>query len=250
MSLQLHDVTLTLGDGDQQVTALDHVGLQVGPGELVAVVGPSGSGKSSLLAVAGGLLRPTGGRVLIGGDDVATLDPRTRARVRQERIGFVFQASNLLPSLTAVEQLELVRHLGGQRPASARARALELLREVGMADRADHRPGQLSGGERQRVGIARALMNQPAIILADEPTSALDSRRSQELVDLLARESHDRGVATLMVTHDTSVLGHVDRVLQMHDGRLHETVPPATPSDGSHAAVAGPGRSAHTVPTG
>jgi len=225
MTLSLHDVSLTLGDGDQEVTALDHVSLEVPPGELLAVVGPSGSGKSSLLAVAGALLRPTAGRVTVAGNELADLDDKARTRVRLDHLGFVFQASNLVPSLTATEQLLLLPHLAGRSPSSGRERARQLLDDVGMGHRADRRPHQLSGGERQRVGIARALMGEPSLLLVDEPTSALDHERGREIVELLAREAHDRGVATVMVTHDTAMLGSVDRVLTMADGRLAAPAP-------------------------
>lgn len=233
MSLSVRDVSLVLGDGDQEVTALDQVSLDVEPGQLVAVVGPSGSGKSSLLAVAGAMLRPSRGSVHIGDVDLTAASDRERTRLRRDRIGFVFQGSNLVPSLTAVEQLLLLPHLAGVRPASRRVRALALLDEVGMGHRSDRRPHQLSGGERQRVGIARALMVEPDVLLVDEPTSALDHERGAEIVDLLARETHQRGVATVMVTHDTAMLDRVDRVARMHDGRLRAAGP---------ITAAGPGR--------
>jgi putative ABC transport system ATP-binding protein len=221
MSLSCVAVTLTLGDGEQQVRALDGVNLDVGPGEFVAVVGPSGSGKSSLLAVCGGLRTPTSGQVVIGGADITGMAREALTDVRRERIGFVFQQSNLVPSLTALEQLLLTVHLRGERPdEAARRKALALLEEVGMADRSHRRPNQLSGGERQRVGIARALMGQPAVMLVDEPTSMLDHGRGEQIVELLARECHEHKVATLMVTHDPGMLGHADRVVRMMDGRL------------------------------
>jgi putative ABC transport system ATP-binding protein len=226
-ALQLTDVCLTLGDGDDEIAALDHVGLTVEPGELVAVVGPSGSGKSSLLAVAGGLLRPTSGRVTVGDVDLTAIDDKARTRVRREHIGFVFQGSNLVPSLTAVEQLLLMEHLAGRRPKEAQAQARALLEEVGVGHRADRRPHQLSGGERQRVGIARALLARPSVVLADEPTSALDHERGTEIVQLLARESHERSVATVLVTHDPVMLRWCDRVFAMEDGRLREGRPAA-----------------------
>lgn len=229
-SLELAGVCLTLGDGDEEITALDHVALTVGAGELVAVVGPSGSGKSSLLAVAGGLLRPTSGTVRVGEVDLTAADDKDRARLRGEHIGFVFQGSNLVPSLTALEQLLLVEHLAGRRPKAAVERARALLDEVGVGHRADRRPHQLSGGERQRVGIARALMAAPEVVLADEPTSALDHERGTEVVQLLARESHERGVATVMVTHDPVMLSWVDRVFTMEDGRLQEGRAPGPPA--------------------
>jgi len=219
--LHLSGVTLRHGDGDQIVTALDDVSLDVAPGELLAVVGPSGAGKSSLLAVAGGLVHPDEGTVKIGDHELTGASQRDLARLRRTLIGFVFQSGNLVPALAAVDQLRLPLTLG---PVEDPRDPRELLEEVGMSHRADRRPGQLSGGERQRVGIARALMTRPRVLLVDEPTAALDRARSQEVVALLARESHQHGVATVMVTHDHDVLHHCDRVLQMTDGRLEEHV--------------------------
>lgn len=212
-------VSLTLGDGDRQVVALDHVTLSVEPGEFVAIVGPSGSGKSSLLAVAGALKRPDSGSVTVGGTNLASLSKGARARFRLNEIGFVFQSGNLIPSLTSTDQLRLMRRLGGDRSTFDPA---PLLDAVGMAHRADRRPREFSGGERQRVGIARALVNRPSLLLVDEPTSALDRNRSQEVVTLLAEEAKLNHVATVMVTHDHDVLSHCDRVLDMADGRLTE----------------------------
>ncbi|MCC2321089.1 ABC transporter ATP-binding protein [Cellulomonas xiejunii] len=215
--LALSDVTLTFGDGDSQVVALDHVDLTVTPGEIVAVVGPSGAGKSSLLAVAGGLTRPTSGSVVVGGSDLTELSGAALARFRRDNVGFVFQSGNLVPALTAIDQLRLVEKITGRRAATPPEK---LLAAVGMADHAKRRPGRLSGGERQRVGIARALVASPSVLLVDEPTAALDRRRSHEIVELLARQTHEFGVATVMVTHDHDVLEHCDRVLEMVDGRL------------------------------
>ncbi len=218
--LRLLDITLTLGDGDTAVTALDHVDLNVAPGEFVAVVGPSGSGKSSLLAVAGGLQRPTSGTVHIAGTELTALSDKERTAARRRHIGFVFQQSNLLPSLTVREQLLLPPHIDGRLDAAARARADELIEAVGLSHRAGSRPHQLSGGERQRTGLARALMTSPAILLVDEPTSALDRVRSAEAVRLIAEQTHERGTATVMVTHDTAIMDAADRVYEMVDGRL------------------------------
>ncbi|GAA1274710.1 ABC transporter ATP-binding protein [Streptomyces aureus] len=218
--LRLDDVTLTLGDGDTAVTALDHVGLSVAPGEFVAVIGPSGSGKSSLLAVAGGLQRPTSGTVHIAGNELTALSDKERTAARRRHIGFVFQQSNLLASLTVREQLLLPLHIDGHLDAAARARADELIEAVGLADRAGSRPHQLSGGERQRAGLARALMTSPAVLLVDEPTSALDRVRSAEAVRLIAEQTHERGTATVMVTHDMAIMDAADRVHEMVDGRL------------------------------
>lgn len=216
--LSLVGITLRLGDGDSVVTALDRVNLTVTPGELVAVVGPSGAGKSSLLAVAGGLTTPDEGSVTIDGNDVAAMRPAARTAYRRDHIGFVFQSGNLLPALTALDQLRLISHLGRTGINAPDARAW--LAEVGLADKANRRPHQLSGGERQRIGIARALMGRPSLLLVDEPTAALDRARSHEVVQLLARETKRSTVATVMVTHDTDVLVHCDRVVEMVDGRL------------------------------
>ena len=215
-ALLLDDVVLQLGDGDGRVTALDHVSLSVDPGELVAIVGPSGSGKSSLLAVSGALTRPDSGRVNVGGHDVGSMRSSRAARFRLEHLGFVFQSDNLIPSLNSADQLRLVGNLAGVKNVDTAA----LLAAVDMSHRAKHRPGQLSGGERQRVGIARALVLNPELLLVDEPTAALDRVRSHDVVELLARRAHETGTAVVMVTHDREVLEHADRVLEMVDGRL------------------------------
>lgn len=214
-ALEIVDATLELGDGDSRVRALDAVSLTVQPGEFVAIVGPSGSGKSSLLAVAGALSHPDSGSVRVHGTDLATLSKGAAARFRLAHIGFVFQSGNLLPALTAADQLRLASRLAGSRVDPA-----AVLDSVGMAHRAKHRPGHLSGGERQRVGIARALVNDPSLLLVDEPTAALDRRRSHEVVQLLADRARDANVAVVMVTHDHDVLEHCDRVLEMVDGSL------------------------------
>ena len=216
--LALQGVTLRLGDGDNSVTALDNVDLIVRPGELVAVVGPSGAGKSSLLAVAGALTTPDEGIVTIDGRDIGRLSAKQRAQHRRDHIGFVFQSGNLLPSLTAVDQLRLVSNISKKRTEKRDPK--ELLAEVGMAHKADRRPHQLSGGERQRVGIARALAGRPSLLLVDEPTAALDRARSHEVVQLLAQETKQWQVATVMVTHDHDVIEHCDRVMEMIDGQL------------------------------
>lgn len=221
MSIEIRNVSLVFGDGDQQVTALDDVSLDLQAGELMAVLGPSGAGKSSLLAVCGGLLTPTSGQIFIEGTEITAIKKSRLTDIRREKIGFVFQQSNLVPSLTAIDQLLLLVHLRGRRPGEAdieRARAL--LDEVGMSERADRRPNQLSGGERQRVGIARAFMMSPALLLVDEPTSMLDQSRGKKIVNLLSKECHEHNVATLMVTHDHSVLSSADRVVSITDGRI------------------------------
>lgn len=220
MSLILDDVTLTYPDGGRRLTALDAVDLSVPAGGLTAVIGPSGSGKSSLLAVAATLVAPDRGRVVIDGLVVSGMRRRQRTTVRREKVGMVFQQPNLLASLTAVEQLQVMAHLAGRSPRAARGRALELLEAVGIADQADRRPHQLSGGQRQRVNIARALMNDPAVLLVDEPTSALDHERGAAIVALLADLTVRRGTATVLVTHDRAQLERADRVVELVDGRL------------------------------
>lgn len=217
-ALILDDVRVSYGDGDSQVHALDGVSLTVHPGEFVAVVGPSGSGKSTLLAVAGALMTPDSGQVQVANEDIIGFDDAELARIRREHVGFVFQSSGNLPSaLRARDQLELAARVMGTR---GRRSNDELLEAVGMSHRANHRPATLSGGERQRIGIARALVGNPKLLLVDEPTAALDRNRAHEIVALLAEECHQVGVAGVMVTHDQDVLEYCDRVYEMVDGQL------------------------------
>lgn len=220
--LSIRHAVMELGDGDTKVTALDDVSLEVAGGEFLAVVGPSGSGKSSLLAVAGALASPDAGTVMVNGQDLSELSKGKRAAFRLANIGFVFQSGNLIPALTAADQLRLVNRLAGG-PKNFDPYAL--LESVGMAHRAANRPSQLSGGERQRVGIARALVSGAKLLLVDEPTASLDRARSRDVVELLARQSHEHGVATVMVTHDSDVLGYCDRIVEMVDGRLGVPAP-------------------------
>ncbi|MFE5559237.1 ABC transporter ATP-binding protein [Streptomyces sp. NPDC056544] len=220
MTLLVHDVTLTYPDGESRLTALDAVGLEVPAGTLTAVIGPSGSGKSSLLAVAATLVTPDAGRVVVAGQDTTELGPAEKSALRREKIGIVFQQPNLLASLTAAEQLQVMAHLSGRPARALRRRALELLDAVGLADKADKRPHQLSGGQRQRINIARALMNEPAVLLVDEPTSALDHERGAAVLDLLVTLTRERSTATVLVTHDHAHLERMDRTATMTDGRL------------------------------
>ncbi|MEV7235663.1 ABC transporter ATP-binding protein [Streptomyces sp. NPDC051020] len=221
MSLNLTDITLTYPDGDTRLTALDHVTLDVPKGSLTAVVGPSGSGKSSLLAVAATLITPDSGTVTIDGTQTSGMSRGELTDLRRHKIGIVFQQPNLLPSLTAAEQLQVMAQLDGRNPAKAHTRALELLDAVGLADQARRRPHQLSGGQRQRVNIARALMNDPTVLLVDEPTSALDHERGAAVIDLITRLTHQQSTATVLVTHDRTHLTAVDQIAEVHDGRLH-----------------------------
>lgn len=227
MSLALTDVTLTYPDGDARLTALDRVSLRVPAGTTTAVIGPSGSGKSSLLAVAATLITPDSGTVLVAGTDTAGLGRAGTTALRREKIGIVFQQPNLIASLTAAEQLQVIAHLAGGSRRAGRTRAAELLAAVGLTGQADRRPHQLSGGQRQRVNIARALMNDPAVLLVDEPTSALDHERSAAIVELVTDLTRQRGTATVLVTHDREHLHRVDAVAEMIDGRLRLPTPGA-----------------------
>ncbi|GAA1458524.1 ABC transporter ATP-binding protein [Nocardiopsis exhalans] len=220
MSLELSNVTLTYPDGDGVVTALDRVSVRVAPGELAAVVGPSGSGKSSLLAVAATLIRPDSGRVTVGGAQTLGLRPREMAELRLTEVGIVFQQPNLISSLTAVEQLMVTDHMRARSPREARTSAMETLAAVGLSGKEHRRPHQLSGGERQRVNIARALSGRPSALLVDEPTAALDHERGARIMELLGEATRTFDVATLLVTHDTEYLGSAEQVLEMRDGRL------------------------------
>lgn len=216
--LSLNDVSVIFPDGDHTLTALDSASLTVNPGQLAAITGESGSGKSTLLNVAAGLIAPTSGSIQVAGHELAGLDDETRARVRRENIGMVFQQPNLLGSLTAREQLLIVDHLRGVRPRKDRAD--ELLSFVGLADLGHRRMERLSGGQRQRVNIARALMADPAVLLCDEPTSALDSQLTSEVVDLLRRATAEWDTATVVVTHDLSVAAAADAHWEVRDGHV------------------------------
>lgn len=225
-ALILKNVTLEYPDGQNNtIRALDNVSLSAVRGTVTGLAGPSGSGKSSLLAVAATLIPPTSGTVEVNGSDVGGLDDTGRARLRREEIGIVFQQPNLLPSLTAVEQLVAVAHLRGESTGPAAERAAELLGVVGLGGQANQRPHQLSGGQRQRVNIARALMGNPSLLLVDEPTAALDHERSASIMKLLREVTEEFNVATILVTHDVEFLPLADVVVRMRDGVL--TLPAA-----------------------
>jgi len=221
MGLIVSNVSLELGDGDQKIKALDDVSLRVKSGELMAILGPSGAGKSSLLAVCGGLRTPTTGAISINEREITAMKPAALTKLRLDSIGFVFQQSNLVAALSSLDQLLLMEHLRGSSTGKkAKDRAMALLAEVDMAHKADRRPDELSGGERQRIGIARALMTRPALLLVDEPTSMLDQVRGKQIVELLKKECHEHEVATLMVTHDQSMLEIADSSVSIVDGKL------------------------------
>ncbi|MED3758792.1 ABC transporter ATP-binding protein [Peribacillus frigoritolerans] len=218
--LLFENVSKVYGEGDNKVIALDAISLNVRAGEFVAIVGPSGSGKSTFLSIAGALLSPSKGRLLLNGEDITTLSPKELTRVRLEKIGFVFQSSNLVPYLSVRDQLLLLSELIGKRDKTTVKKADELLSHLGLGHRAGHLPEALSGGERQRVAIARSLMNDPEIILADEPTASLDSKRGRDVVEMLAHEVKSRNKAAIMVTHDERMLDLCDRVVNITDGKV------------------------------
>lgn len=217
-ALEISHATVVYPDGESTVTALDKADLSAKPGELTAIIGESGSGKSTLLSVAAGLVTPTSGRVEVAGIDLTGADDKTRSKVRRENIGVIFQQANLLASLTVREQLLIMDHIRGVRMRPQRAD--ELLEQVGLANLGNRRMAQLSGGQRQRVNIARALMAEPALLLADEPTSALDSSLSQEIMALIAKLTREMNTATVVVTHDRRLLDYVDQAVEVRDGRV------------------------------
>jgi putative ABC transport system ATP-binding protein len=222
--LQTRSVSKLYDGGSQVVRAVDEVSISVDPGEFVGLVGPSGSGKTTMLALLAGLLSPTSGQVLIGGIDVGALTENDRARFRRESIGFTFQANNLVPYLTALENVELACRLSGKLLPTQRKRAIELLDRLGLGDRLNSMPSQLSGGQQQRVAIARSLVHNPLIVLADEPTASLDSERGRQVVEAfrsLIKESNRAGV---MVTHDLRMVRHTDKVIRMVDGRVADVI--------------------------
>jgi ABC-type lipoprotein export system ATPase subunit len=228
-AIELRDVRRSYAsddDGAPPAAALDGVDLSIRRGELVAVCGPSGSGKSTLLHLAGVLDSPTEGEVLIDGRPVGRLGAAARARVRNESIGFVFQAFNLMGGLTAAENVALPGVLARRRPADIDDRVRSLLDLVGLRDKADRRPSQLSGGEQQRVAVARALVLDPPILLADEPTGNLDSRAGRDVLDLLLA-SHDAGRTVVIVTHDQRIAAQAQRVIYLRDGRVVQEAAPA-----------------------
>jgi putative ABC transport system ATP-binding protein len=206
--------------GGEEVVALDHADLAVGSDEIVALVGPSGSGKTTLCSIAGGILAPTAGRVVVGGQDISGYSARELTEFRREKVGFVFQTVNLVPFLTARENLLVVDEVGRRTGRAARRRADTLLEELGLEDRANNVPGQLSGGQKQRVAIGRALMNDPVLVLFDEPTSALDTKLGEQVVSLIREEMKRRGTAAIIVTHDARITHHADRTAHITDGRI------------------------------
>jgi putative ABC transport system ATP-binding protein len=221
--IELKNVHKVYPMGEVSVPALRGINLTIHPGEFVAIMGPSGSGKSTLMHLLGCLDLPSDGVVQLDGKDITTLDEDTLAQIRGKKVGFVFQTFNLIPTLTAQENVELPLFFQGVPREKRRARAAELLRKVGLDGRLHHRPAQLSGGERQRVAIARALANDPEIILADEPTGNLDSESGKAILELLA-QLHREGKTIILVTHNPEAAAYAQRIVRIRDGRLVEEV--------------------------
>jgi putative ABC transport system ATP-binding protein len=217
--LELEDVSKVYGEGSTEVHALQHIRLEVDAGSLVAVMGPSGSGKSTLLTIAGSLEEPTGGDVVIAGARLSRMSRNDKARLRRQSVGYVFQDFNLLPGLTALENVSLPLELDGAGSRRAQSIGMAALEELGLPDRASHFPDELSGGERQRVAIARAVVGDRRLLLADEPSGALDSENAEAVMRLVLAACR-RGVAAIVVTHDAQLASWADRVVFIRDGRL------------------------------
>ncbi|GFO80239.1 ABC transporter ATP-binding protein [Lactococcus lactis] len=220
-AIELKNVKKSFKDGDETIEALKETNFSVNKGEFVAIIGPSGSGKSTLLTIAGGLQSPSSGEIWINGRALNEKKEKARAKVRFEEIGFILQASNLVPFLTVKKQLQLVDKVNKAKENRA---GLDLLKRLGLEKLVDKYPEELSGGERQRVAIVRALYNDPTIILADEPTASLDTEKAYEVVKILAKEAKEKNKATIMVTHDLRLVDYCDKVYLMEDGRLSEKV--------------------------
>jgi len=232
--LRVEGVTKRFGSGSATVDAVNGIDLSIGRGEILLVMGPSGSGKTTLLTILGGILKPTSGRVCINGTDITEMKESQLTQIRQKEVGFVFQSFNLIESLNALENVEVALNFAGVIGGRARDRATELLTELGLADRLTFKPRDLSGGERQRVSIARAISNNPSLILADEPTANLDSKHGHEVVSLLRDLAKQQGRCVVIVSHDPRIVDVADGVLWLEDGRFrdyrpgdqHSAIPP------------------------
>jgi putative ABC transport system ATP-binding protein len=220
VALEVRDLVKSFALDGATINAVDGVSFQVNSGEFVALVGPSGSGKTTMLSILAALLTPTTGQVLIDGQDLAQMNEKKRVKLRREKIGFTFQSNNLIPYLTARENVEFMLRLNNKLDRAGRVRSNELLARLGLSDRLHNLPAQMSGGQQQRVAIARALIQNPAVVLADEPTASLDTERAYQVVETFAHLIHENDRAGIMVTHDLRMCQFVDRVLQMQDGKL------------------------------
>jgi putative ABC transport system ATP-binding protein len=220
LALEVHNVVKTFDSDSGLINAVDDVSFSVETGEFVALVGPSGSGKTTMLSILAALLTPTSGQVMIDGADLARMSESKRVALRREKIGFTFQSNNLIPFLTAAENVEFMLRLNGKLDKAGKMRSEELLARLGLADRLNNLPNQMSGGQQQRVAIARALIHAPTVVLADEPTASLDTERAFQVVRTFASLIHENKRAGIMVTHDLRMVQYCDRVLQMRDGKL------------------------------
>jgi putative ABC transport system ATP-binding protein len=220
LALEVKNVVKTFQADSGEIRAVDDVSFAVEAGEFVALVGPSGSGKTTMLSILAALLTPTDGQVLIDGTDLARMSEAERVVLRRQKIGFTFQSNNLIPYLTARENVELMIRLNNKFDRAAKVRSSELLARLGLGERLNNLPAQMSGGQQQRVAIARALIHAPTVVLADEPTASLDTERAFQVVQTFAALIHENNRAGIMVTHDLRMCKHVDRILQMRDGKL------------------------------
>jgi putative ABC transport system ATP-binding protein len=219
-ALETRSVIKTYPSDSGTIYAVDDVSLQVAAGEFVALVGPSGSGKTTMLSILAALLKPSAGQILLDGQDLSGMSDKQRVAMRRQKIGFTFQANNLVPYLSALENVELMLRLNGRLDKAGKLRARELLSRLGLGERLHNLPGQMSGGQQQRVAIARALIHNPSLVLADEPTASLDTERAYQVVETFAGLIHEQKRAGIMVTHDLRMCEFVDRVLLMRDGKL------------------------------
>ena len=224
-AVETHNLEMVYGSGATEVRALDGVDLTIEDGEMVAIMGPSGSGKSTLLHIVGALESPTGGSLAVAGLEYAGLDDRQLTGLRRDHLGFVFQFFNLLPSLTAEENVTLPAVIAKRHDSAIRERARALLERVGLSDRMDHLPGELSGGQQQRVSIARALLLSPELLLADEPTGNLDTKAGRDVLRILRELSQEEGHTIVMVTHDPAAAATADRVVFLRDGKVAGEIP-------------------------
>lgn len=222
--LKTNSVVKTYQVGQSTINAVDHVSIEINPGELIALVGPSGSGKTTMLAMLAGLLSPSEGSIQIGGEDLSRMSESQRAKFRRSKIGFTFQSNNLVPYLSVLENVELMLKLNKTNSKENRTRARELLDKLGLGDRLHNLPSQLSGGQQQRVSIARSLIHNPDIVLADEPTASLDTERAFQVVQTFAELIHTRRLAGIMVTHDLRMCKYADKIIQMRDGKVNQII--------------------------
>jgi putative ABC transport system ATP-binding protein len=224
IALKTDKVTKVYGEGNGSVVAVDHASIQVAAGEFVALVGPSGSGKTTMLAMLAGLLSPTDGSISVDGMEIGTLSEKELTAFRRQKIGFTFQSNNMVPYLSALENVELMLRLNKKLDKAGKRQARELLERLGLGERLHSLPGQLSGGQQQRVAIARALIHNPSVVLADEPTASLDTERAYQVVQTFADLVHEQNRAGMMVTHDLRMVHYVDKVIRMVDGQIAEVL--------------------------